>query len=196
VEAGRGHIFVLVGPGGSGKTTLIRALIERRPHVRFIPTATTRKPRPGEVSGHDYFFLTEAEFDRMIGDGALMEWQTIHGHRYGTIRSEFQAVIDRGEVGITSLDYKGAFVAKRTFADDVTTVFVRAGSADDLEDRLAKRPGATSEEIAARLERAEEEYRYAEACDAEVVNRAGALDEAVARLDEIVARHGVPAAEA
>lgn len=190
----KGHLFVLVGPGGSGKTTLIRALLEHRPDIAFIPTFTTRTPRPNERHGYDYFFVSDAAFDAMIERAELLEWQWIHEHRYGTSRRLFEELIRDGRYGITSMDYKGGHRVKEAFGPDVTTIWVDAGSIDDLRARLVARTGATEEEVALRVARAAEEMDHRTSCDEVVVNRSGHLDEALRDLSTIVARYAPPPA--
>ena len=92
----RGHLFLLIGPSGSGKTTLIRAACGRIPSLRFIPTTTTRPPRPGEQDGREYFFVSPEEFDGLIARSDLLEWQWVHQNRYGTSRSRFAQAIEEG----------------------------------------------------------------------------------------------------
>lgn len=184
-----GHLFVLVGPGGSGKTTLIRALTEKRPEVSFLPTFTTRSPRPGEQDGYDYFFVTDERFDEMIRNGEFLEWQHIHAHRYGTSRRLFADLLREGRLGITSMDYKGGFLVKEAFQGDATTVWVDAGTIEDLRMRLMARSGATEDEVAARVRRAAEEMVYQHSFDETVVNLSGHLDEALRDLLEIVNRY-------
>lgn len=189
-----GHLFVLVGPGGSGKTTLIRALTAKRPEIAFLPTFTTRALRPTEVDGYDYFFVSDERFDDMIRAGDLLEWQFIHAHRYGTSRRLFADLLEAGHVGITSMDYKGGFLVKEAFGDQATTVWVDAGSIEDLRVRLMARPGATEEEVSARVARATEEMEHRRAFDEVVVNLSGHLEEALRDLVDIVNHHTVPPA--
>ncbi len=184
-----GHLFVLVGPGGSGKTTLIRALTDRRPDISFRPTFTTRSPRPTERDGYDYFFVSDARFDEMIHAGDLLEWQRIHQHRYGTSRRLFEELLREGRLGITSMDYKGGFLVKEAFHEDATTIWVDAGSIEDLRVRLMARSGATEQEVSARVARAAEEMEHRDRFDEVVVNLSGHLDEALRDLLSIVNRH-------
>ena len=183
---GPGHLFILVGAGGSGKTTLIKAVREAHPEVRFMPTTTTRPPRPGEVNGREYDFVDEAMFDRLRQDRVLLEWAEIHGHTYGTSRKRIEELLESGEVGITSLDYHGAFAVKETFPERSTTIFVHPLSVEDLRARLRTRNDTSIADIEKRLARAAEEGAQAQNCDYDLLNANGRFEEALSRLLEIM----------
>ena len=174
-----GHLFVLVGPGGSGKTAIISAVLAARPLVHFIPTTTTRTPRPGEQDGYHYCFVSDSEFAAMQARGELLESERIHGNWYGTSRLRIAELLAAGQVGITSLDYRGGTAVRAAFPQQTTTVFVQPGSLDELRARLEARPGSTEADVRARLARAAEEMAHADQCDHLVVNADGALDVAV-----------------
>jgi guanylate kinase len=186
LELRRGHLFLLIGPSGSGKTTLIQELTRRHPYIRFVPTTTTRPPRPGEVHGREYFFASDDEFDATIATGGFFEWKPIHGHRYGTPKDRLLAVIAEGSVGILSVDVLGGMEIKRALADDATTIFVRPPDMAPLKARLLERGTDSAEDIGIRLRRVEEELGYADACDYVLINADGRLEEAVERLEAIV----------
>ncbi len=178
----RGHLFLLIGPSGSGKTTLIHEVRERTPLVRFIPTTTTRAPRPTEENGREYFFVSEAEFDQLIQRGDLLEWQWVHGNRYGTSRRRFADVIAQGLLGITSIDVLGGVAVKTAFPLDSTSIFVRPSSLEELRRRLTARGDTADEDMDRRLARAEMEIAQASACDEVLINDDGRLQEAADRL--------------
>jgi len=184
--AGKGHVFVLIGPGGSGKTAIIGAVLRRCPHLEFVPTTTTRPPRPGERSGREYFFVTPEEFGRLQEQGSLLEWQVIHGNLYGMQRETVRRVLAGGRFGITSLDYKGGYAICQAFPSSVTTIFVQPSSLEELRQRLAQRPGATAEDVRARLDRALEEQQHAHDFDYLITNRNGHLEEAVDEVLRII----------
>ncbi|MDA8346317.1 MAG: guanylate kinase [Thermaerobacter sp.] len=182
----RGHLFLLIGPSGSGKTTLIHAVRERTPLVRFIPTTTTRAPRPSEENGREYFFVSAQEFDQLIQRGDLLEWQWVHGQRYGTSRRRFADAIAQGLLGITSIDVLGGVAVKAAFPLDSTSIFVRPSSLEELQRRLAARGDTAGEDIHRRLARAEMEIDQATACDEVLINDDGRLQEAADRLMHIM----------
>lgn len=185
----RGHLFLLIGPSGSGKTTLIREVRGRIPSLRFIPTTTTRPPRPGEQDGREYFFVSSDEFDALIARSDLLEWQWVHGNRYGTSRSRFVDALEDGLLGITSIDILGGIDVKAAFGDDCTAIFVRPSSIDALRTRLIGRGDQEGEDMDMRLERAEMELREASRCDHTLINDDGRLSEAADALTEIVEKY-------
>lgn len=188
----RGHLFLLIGPSGSGKTSIIREITARRPSIRFIPTTTTRPPRPGERNGREYFFVTDDEFDQAISRGEFLEWKQIHGYRYGTSRSRLEEAVRSGVIGIMSVDITGGLEIKRFFGSAATTIFVRPRSTEDLLVRLAGR-GDSQEDIERRMQRALRELQMADHCDAVVVNEQGRLEEAVEAVLAIIDRTIKPA---
>ncbi len=184
-EAGRvmhskGHLFVFIGPGGSGKTAMICRIQAERPECRFVPTTTTRPARPGEAHGREYFFASDGEFEHLRLCGGLLEWERIHGHLYGTSRRRIEEVLVADAVGLTSLDYKGGRAVRHAYPRNTTTIFVQPASLDELRTRLEARAGSTPEDVAARLHRTAEELRHADEFDHVITNRNGHLDDAVA----------------
>lgn len=181
-----GHIFLLIGPSGSGKTTLIRMLRQRRRDITFLPTTTTRPPRPGERNGVEYFFVTAAEFDAALAAGDFFEWQPVHAHRYGSSRTRFSAALAAGRLGITSLDILGGLAVKKALADEATTIFVRPSALTVLHERLLARGDTGGDDLRRRLRRAEMEIQQASRCDYIVIN--DDLDAALEQLERIVDR--------
>ncbi len=179
-RASSGHLFILVGPSGSGKTSLIREVCRRLSDVHFIPTITTRKPRPGEINGREYYFVSAEEFQSLLNDKGLLEWETIHGNFYGTGRRRIEAAFETGEVGITSLDVRGGVNVRRMYPRNITTIFVLAGTVEALEARLEKR-GDTADTVT-RMSRVAFENSMADQCDYELINASGRLDEAAENL--------------
>jgi guanylate kinase len=184
----RGHLFLLIGPSGSGKTTLIQEMCRRFDRLRFLPTVTTRPPRPHEVNGREYDFVTHAEFEALTRAGALLEWQEIHGNLYGTSRLRLAEAIDRGVLGITSVDVFGGTRVRAAFPDDSTAIFVRPSSVTELRERLLTRGGASHDDIEVRLARVEMELAQAGQSDYAVVNDNGRLAEAADQLASILTR--------
>ena len=145
-----GTLFVLAGPSGVGKGSLVRELIAKDPSLSLSVSVTTRPPRPGEVDGIDYFFVDEDAFDRMIDAGELLEWAEIVGHRSGTPRVFVEDRLSEGRDVILEIDVVGAsFVRKRI--PEAVLVFVDPPSLDELERRLRGRGTETEEAIRLRL---------------------------------------------
>ncbi len=167
--AGRTFPLVLAAPSGAGKTTIARALRERRGDVVFSVSATTRPPRPGERDGVDYHFVDHAEFRRMMDAGELIEWAEVHGNLYGTPLRNVADAVARREYLLLDIDVQGARQIRRKLPEAVF-VFVLPPSGRTLAERLA---GRGSEEVEVRLRRlanARDEIREAAHFDFAVIN--------------------------
>jgi guanylate kinase len=177
------RVFVITGPSGVGKGTLIRLLRERVPELALSVSATTRAPRPGEQDGVDYHFLTDAEFARRVEAGEFVEWAEYSGRRYGTLRSELQRELDAGHQVVLEIEVQGARQVRETMPEAVQ-IFIEPPDRDALKDRLVGRGTDGPEAIARRLAVAQDELAAAGEFQYRVVN--DRLDEAVARLQRIV----------
>jgi guanylate kinase len=175
-------IVALTAPSGAGKTTIARRLTQAIPETRFSISATTRAPRPGELDGTDYFFLSEDEFRRRVEAGDFIEFETYNGHLYGTLRSEIDRVAAEG-IALLDIDVRGALNVKRLYDGDAFTLFIKPPSLATLAERLRNRQTETQSSLTARLERAEMEMAYATDFDAVVVN-----DDLEAAVSETVER--------
>lgn len=165
-----GKLFILVGPAGSGKNTLMKAAVETMTLLHQIPTATTRSMREGEQEGREHFYVTHPEFERMIERGDLLEYQLVHGgNYYGMMRRPIEEALMNGELLIADIEYLGAQAARAAYPDNVVTVFVTPPTVTDLINRLCKR-GEPFTEIAKRLLRAPRELAYAPQCDYIILN--------------------------
>jgi guanylate kinase len=152
----RGILFVVSAPSGAGKTTLCKQLVASVPGIWHSVSFTTRKPRPGEVHGREYFFVEESTFLAMVEHDEFFEWARVHGHLYGTPR---KSLIDRMEHGtdvLLEIDVQGAMQVKRKY-EDAVYVFILPPSMEVLRSRLESRGGDTPEEIQRRLQKAKEE---------------------------------------
>ncbi len=181
-EVARGRLFVVAGPSGVGKDTLIRRLIGRWPFYLSI-SATSRPPRPGEVDGGDYIFLSEEEFSRWIEEDRFLEWAQFSDRRYGTPRQAVEEQLAAGVDVVLEIEVQGAMQVKERMPEAVF-VFIEPPSLEELEARLAGR-GDTGD-VAARLERARVEMAMADEFDHRVVNEV--LSDAVAGLLSVLAR--------
>ncbi len=148
--ANRGRLFVISGPAGAGKTEIVRKLLERHPDVRLSVSCTTRAPRPGEVDGVNYHFVSEERFRALIDEGAFYEWAHVHQNHYGTLKSTVQRELSEGRDLILEIDVQGCLQA---MAQDptVTGIFVSPPSRGNLEKRLRNRGTETEESIRVRL---------------------------------------------
>jgi guanylate kinase len=174
-------IVVITGPSGVGKGTLIKGLLERVPGLQLAVSATTREPRPGEVNGRDYHFLSDEDFDRRVAAGEFVEHAVYAGNRYGTLRSE----LARPAQGIVlELDVQGARQVAEALPES-TRVFIEPPSFDDLARRLAGRGADSPEQIERRLAAARAELDARDEFDHRIVN--DDLERAVAELTELVA---------
>lgn len=149
-------VFVITGPSGVGKGTLIRALRDRVPELELSTSATTRAPRAGEVDGVDYHFLAREEFDRRVAAGRFLEHATYSGNRYGTLRTEVEERIARGAPVVLEIEVQGARQIRATMPEAVQ-IFIGPPEPADLRRRLEGRGTDDPETIAARLAVAEQE---------------------------------------
>jgi guanylate kinase len=177
-----GRLFVFAGPSGVGKDTLIRELIGRWPFYLSV-SATTRPPRPGEVDGRDYIFLSDEEFTTWVEEERFLEWARFSDHRYGTPRAAVDEQLAAGVDVLVEVEVQGAMQVK-ALAPEATFIFVEPPSLEELEARLARRGDTV--DIEARLERARVEMAMADEFDHRVVNEV--LSDAVAGLLSVVAR--------
>jgi guanylate kinase len=151
-----GRLFVITGPSGVGKGTLIRRLLERFPGLELSVSATTRPPRPGERDGIDYHFMSGEEFERLAREGELLEHATYSGHRYGTPRSEVEPRLAAGRSVVLEIEVQGARQVREAMPEAVQ-VFIAPPSPGTLRERLEARATDRPEEIERRLSVAEEE---------------------------------------
>ena len=161
--ANRGRLFVISGPAGVGKSEIVKMLLKRHPDVSLSVSCTTRQPRPGEIDGVSYHFVSDARFDELVAQDAFYEWAHVHQNRYGTLKEVVQKQLDAGHDLILEIDVQGCLQA---MAQDptVTGIFVCPPSRENLEARLRNRGTETEESIRVRLNNVAKEcataYKY------------------------------------
>ena len=172
MDKSTGKIIVVSAPSGCGKSTIINSILGTgEVNMRFSVSATNRAPRTGEQDGVHYHFLTTGQFRDAIAEGRFVEWEEVYpGRYYGTLRSELQDSIDRGENIILDIDVKGALNVKKIFGDRALTIFILPPSVDELRKRLERRGTVPADVIAQRVDKAEYELSFAPQFDCRVVN--------------------------
>lgn len=183
---GRGRLIVLSGPSGVGKDTVIRRLLELAPELRRPVAFTTRTPRPGEIDGRDYSFVTEDRFLAMRDAGEFLETAVVHGNRYGTSRARVDELRRGGQDVLLKIDVQGA-AQLRDQGSDALFIFLAPPSAQVLLDRLTCRRTENPEELAVRTRDAEREMAEAGRYNQVVVN--DQVDRAAAEIAAIVRAH-------
>jgi len=178
-----GLIFVVSAPSGAGKTSLCRAITDSLENLTHSISYTTRKPRPGEIDGRDYFFVAEDRFRDMIQAGDFAEWAEVHSNLYGTSRRVLDDMVVRGIDVILDIDTQGARQIKTKY-DRAVYLFIMPPSLEILEERLRNRKSDKEEEIRKRMRRAQEEIRDYTMYEYIIVNRD--FDRALTELRSII----------
>lgn len=179
-----GLIFLIVGPSGTGKSTIIEGVVSRLLNIERIVTYTTRERRPGEVEGFEYHFVSTDDFERLKAAGKLAEWQAFYGHQYGSSRDRLESAIAEGLDLIGAYDVLGSVELTNRYPRHVVTVFILPPSVEELRRRLIDRHGEETEEGRIRLKRLEMEMSYAGSFKYHVSNED--LEEAVEDMIGIV----------
>lgn len=176
-------VFVITGPSGVGKGTLIAELCRRLPGLELSVSATTRPPRQGEEDGRDYHFLSREDFDGRVADGEFLEFATFSGNRYGTLRSEVERRLAAGHSVLLEIEVQGARQVRAAMPESVQ-VFIAPPDPADLRRRLEGRGTDSGEQIDSRLETAEHELAARDEFAYEVVN--DDIERAAGELERIV----------
>jgi guanylate kinase len=179
------QVYVITGPSGVGKGTLIRSLLQQVPELEVSVSATTRAPRPGEEHGVDYHFLTDHQFDERLAAGDFVEHARYAGRRYGTLRSELEARRSAGVPVVLEIEVQGARQVRESLPEAVQ-IFIAPPSVDALRARLVGRGTDAPREVQARLKTAREEIAAQDEFPYVVTN--DRLERAVAELVDIVRR--------
>ncbi len=179
----QGLLFVVSAPSGAGKTTLCHAIVDSLEDLTHSISYTTRKARPGEIDGRDYYFVSQERFQEMIAAGDFTEWAEVHSNLYGTSRRVLDGMIAKGIDVILDIDTQGAQQIKSRY-DTAVYIFIMPPSLDILEERLRNRKSDHEEEIRKRMRRSREEIKDHTMYDYIVVNRD--FDRALTELRSIV----------
>ena len=164
-----GHLYIVTAPSGTGKTTLVRLLLENDPGIRLSISYTTRAPRNGEQAGRDYHFIDVPDFLAKIKSGDFLEWAEVHGNYYGTSKSWIEAEMAAGRDVLLEIDWQGAQQVRKAFPETIG-VFILPPSFDELERRLSGRGTDSARVIARRLAAARDEMRHVGEFDYVIIN--------------------------
>ncbi len=178
-------ILIFGAPSGSGKSTLVNYLLNKRTDLEFSVSVTTRPPRGQEINGKEYYFITNSEFQKLIQEDKLVEWQQVYsGTYYGTLRSEIERIEAKQHHVIFDVDVKGGANLKRLFGDKALSIFVAPPDINELRNRLLHRATDSPEKIEERINKAAEELTYRPQFDVVIVN--DDLSKAEQQLDNVV----------
>ena len=167
----KGKLIILSAPSGSGKTTILKYLLQRDLNLEFSVSATSRQKRTNEVHGRDYYFLTADEFKTKIESGEFLEYEEVYpGLYYGTLKTEVERIRNKGKHVIFDVDVEGGINIKKFYGNEALAIFVKPPSIEELERRLRNRSTETEEIIRIRLDKAVKELTYADKFDKIVVN--------------------------
>lgn len=183
-EIRKGMLLVISGPSGTGKGTLIKRLMEEDPTLVFSVSATTRAPRPGEIDGVHYHFVSNEQYDQLVADGAFVEYANVHGNRYGTLRSEVYQRLERGENVVLDIDVQGALNVIAHEKEKVS-IFILPPSMKVLRERLTGRGTETEVAVECRLHNAIWEISQKDKYEYQVIN--DDLEDCVRKLQAIIA---------
>ena len=183
MAATRGTLFVVSSPSGGGKGTLIRRVLEVVPNLSYSVSFTTRAPRPGEINGREYFFVSRQAFAEMIEGGDFLEWANVHGNLYGTARRQIAEETAVGLDIVLEVDVQGAASVRQLLLDSVS-IFILPPSYEVLRERLITRGTDSPEELEVRLRNAPEELRQYSAFDYVIIN--DEVERAAAQLAAII----------
>lgn len=164
-----GKLIVLTGPSGVGKGTLMRSLLQRHPELYYSVSATTRAPRPGEVNGESYYFISRNKFEELLAQGEFLESAEFAGNYYGTPREAVLNQIQSGKLVVLEIELAGARQIRASFPEALS-IFILPPSFEELEKRIRGRGQDSEEAIARRLQRATEEIQAADEFDIQIVN--------------------------
>jgi guanylate kinase len=167
----QGKLIIFAAPSGSGKTSIVKFLLTQHLPLKFSISATTRPKRPNEKEGVDYFFLTKKQFQGKIAAGAFLEWEEVYaGTYYGTLKSEVDKLLEKGENVIFDVDVLGALNIKKIYAEQALALFIKPPSVEVLAERLKMRGTESDESLKRRIDKATYELSFAPDFDITIIN--------------------------
>lgn len=167
----KGKLIIISAPSGAGKTTLVKHLMASMDNLAFSVSACSRKKRPGEKDGRDYYFISVDRFKKKIKNNEFIEWEEVYkDHYYGTLRSEVERIRNNGKHVVFDVDVKGGLNIKKKYGNDALAIFVKPPSPKELKKRLSMRGTDDEKEIETRLAKAGQELTFAGEFDVVVVN--------------------------
>jgi len=181
----QGKLIIFAAPSGSGKTSIVKFLLEQNISLKFSISATTRPKRPNEQEGVDYFFLSLEQFQKKIAASDFLEWEEVYaGTFYGTLKSEVDKMLEKGEDLLFDVDVLGAINIKRTYAAQALAIFVKPPSVEALIERLKNRGTETEESLKRRIEKSTFELSFESQFDITIINHH--LEEAQNKAKQLV----------
>lgn len=177
-------LFLFTGTSGVGKTAIAYKLLEQMPNLKRLVTYVSREPRPNEVDGEDYHFVTREEFEKKIANNEMFEYDEHYGNYYGNSRADLEKIWADGNIALILLDINGIRTIKESFPE-AKSIFILPDNLDNLKDRIRRRP-MTDEAFAKRWEKVQEELKHSDEFDFQVINEENKLDEAVEKVKEII----------
>ena len=188
----QGLLVILAAPSGTGKSTICRELIKNNKNWNFSVSVTTRNPRDGEIDGKDYKFISNSEFEHFVKFGDFIEWEIVHGNKYGTLWSTIDDALDSKKVLILDIDVKGAMSIKEEYADQTVLIFIEPPGLnineqkETLNERLVKRGNEQELAIKHRLKRFETEMEFKEKFDYHFINEN--LNKTIDKVEKLIKR--------
>jgi len=193
-QAHSGHIFFISGPSGVGKGTVIDLLRKKHPEFVFPPSCTTRAPRPGEVEGETYFYITKDQFEQKIKAGDFLEYAIVHGgNYYGTLKHKLLDPAKAGNIVIREFDVQGFSQAREVLDRDLyTSIFIRpeGDDLDQLVERIHARSPISDEEVSKRVDSMKKELALAEIYDHQIISRHQEIDELYGAVEQVILTAG------
>lgn len=167
----KGKLIIFSAPSGAGKTTIVKHLLNQDMNLGFSVSATSREPRPNEINGKDYYFISNKEFQKKIKNSEFLEWEEVYkGIYYGTLKSDVERIRDSGRNVIFDVDVVGGLNIKQFYGNEALAVFVQPPSVEELRNRLKNRSTETEDKIQMRIAKAEHELSFASQFDIILIN--------------------------